>query len=141
MNQVKLSPLQRADGSAAFSANGYTVICAVNGPVEVQRRDELPEEAALDVLIHPAAGAGSKNSFIDHLTRMLIPVLACRYSRKTSGSNRTKYTSTCDPYTGTSANVDPGISTGHRDTIRQRLCAWCDPGRLCMFLGLPLDTC
>lgn len=53
-----LSPLHRADGSATFSQNGYTVIGAVNGPIEVQRRDELPEEAAVDVIVRPAAGVG-----------------------------------------------------------------------------------
>ena len=50
--------LQRADGSASYSWNGYSVIGAVNGPIEVQRRDELPEEAAIDVVVRPAAGAG-----------------------------------------------------------------------------------
>ncbi|PBP17885.1 hypothetical protein BUE80_DR011456 [Diplocarpon rosae] len=53
-----LSHLHRADGSATFSQNGFTVIGAVNGPLEIQRRDELPEEAAIDVLIRPAAGVG-----------------------------------------------------------------------------------
>jgi exosome complex component RRP46 len=53
---VLLSHLHRADGSATFSQNGYTVIGSVNGPIEVQRRDELPEEAAVDVLVRPAAG-------------------------------------------------------------------------------------
>lgn len=53
-----LSHLHRADGSATFSQNGYTVIGAVNGPIEVQRRDELPEEAAVDVVVRPAAGVG-----------------------------------------------------------------------------------
>jgi exosome complex component RRP46 len=55
-----LSYLHRADGSATFSQNGYTVIGAVNGPIEVQRRDELPEEAAIDVIIRPAAGVGGQ---------------------------------------------------------------------------------
>ena len=55
---VTLSHLYRADGSATFSQNGYTVIGAVNGPIEVQRRDELPEEAAVDVIVRPAAGVG-----------------------------------------------------------------------------------
>ncbi|KAM3086598.1 exosome non-catalytic core subunit rrp46 [Clarireedia jacksonii] len=55
---VLLSPLPRADGSAEFSQNGYTVLGAVNGPIEVQRRDELPEEAAIDVIVRPAAGVG-----------------------------------------------------------------------------------
>jgi len=53
-----LSHLHRADGSATFSQNGYTVIGAVNGPIEVQRRDELPEEAAVDVIVRPATGVG-----------------------------------------------------------------------------------
>lgn len=57
---VILSHLHRADGSATFSQNGYTVIGAVNGPIEVLRRDELPEEAAIEVLVRPAAGVGGK---------------------------------------------------------------------------------
>jgi exosome complex component RRP46 len=53
-----LSLLHRADGSATFSQNGFTVIGAVNGPIEVTRRDELPEEAAVDVIVRPASGVG-----------------------------------------------------------------------------------
>ena len=53
-----LGDLDRADGSATYTANGYQIICAVNGPVEVQRRDELPEEAAIEVNVRPAAGVG-----------------------------------------------------------------------------------
>ncbi|EPE25924.1 Ribosomal protein S5 2-like protein [Glarea lozoyensis ATCC 20868] len=55
---ASLSHLHSADGSATFSQNGYTVIGAVNGPIEVQRRDELPEEAAVDIVVRPAAGVG-----------------------------------------------------------------------------------
>lgn len=51
-------PLARADGSVAFSSGLYTVIAGVNGPVEVQRRDELPEEAAIEVNLRPASGIG-----------------------------------------------------------------------------------
>lgn len=57
-----LAPLTRADGSASFSSNGYSIIGAVNGPIDVQRRDELPEEAAVDVVIRPASGVGGKRS-------------------------------------------------------------------------------
>ena len=53
-----LSPLLRADGSASYSCDGYSVIGAVNGPLEVQRRDELPEEAAIEVALRPVAGVG-----------------------------------------------------------------------------------
>lgn len=55
-----LSDLHRADGSATFSQNGYSVIGAVNGPLEVSRRDELPEEAAIEVNVRPASGVGSE---------------------------------------------------------------------------------
>jgi exosome complex component RRP46 len=52
------APLHRADGSATYSANGYTVLGSVNGPIEVQRRDELAEEAAIEIHIRPASGVG-----------------------------------------------------------------------------------
>ena len=58
MDQSLSSPLSRADGSVSHSRNGYSVICAVNGPIEVQRREEIPAEATLDVLIRPETGNG-----------------------------------------------------------------------------------
>lgn len=57
---ASLSVLHRADGSVSYSHNGYTVIGAINGPIEVQRRDEIPEEAFIEVNIRPAAGVGSE---------------------------------------------------------------------------------
>lgn len=56
---VALTHLNRADGSATYTHNGYSIIGAVNGPIEVQRRDELPEEAAIEVNVRPAMGVGS----------------------------------------------------------------------------------
>jgi exosome complex component RRP46 len=57
--QTSLHPLNRADGSATYtSPNGYSILAAVNGPVEVQRRDELPDEAHLEVNIRPHDGVG-----------------------------------------------------------------------------------
>lgn len=64
MADTTLSPLHRADGSATYSKNGYSVVAAVNGPIEVQRRDELPEEAAVDVVVRPAAGVGGKDQLV-----------------------------------------------------------------------------
>lgn len=58
MESASLNPLYRADGSATYTSNGYAILAAVNGPMEVQRRDELPEEAAIDVAIRPASGVG-----------------------------------------------------------------------------------
>lgn len=57
-----LSDLPRVDGSATFSLDGYTIIGSVNGPIEVQRRDELPEEAVVDVIVRPASGVGGKKN-------------------------------------------------------------------------------
>lgn len=58
---AELSILHRADGSARYSAAGYTVVAAVNGPIEVQRRDELAQHAALEVNVRPAIGVGSES--------------------------------------------------------------------------------
>ena len=60
MAPPSLNTLHRADGSATCSSNGYSVVAAVNGPIDVQRRDELPEEAAIDVAIRPASGVGGQ---------------------------------------------------------------------------------
>jgi exosome complex component RRP46 len=60
--EVTLTHLNRADGSATYTHNGYSLIGAVNGPIEVLRRDEMPEEATIEVNIRPAVGVGSMNS-------------------------------------------------------------------------------
>ncbi|KAJ9658544.1 exosome non-catalytic core subunit rrp46 [Coniosporium apollinis] len=68
-----LNPLRRPDGSATHSQNGYTVIGAVNGPIEVQRRDEIPDEAAIEVNVRPATGVGSpKERHIEHILTALL---------------------------------------------------------------------
>lgn len=70
---VILTHLNRADGSATYTHLGYSIIGAVNGPIEVQRRDELPEEAAIEVNVRPAAGVGS--AYFDYLTANTIDIL------------------------------------------------------------------
>jgi exosome complex component RRP46 len=59
--RADFDPLYRADGSAQYSAAGYSIVGSINGPIEVQRRDELPEEAAIEVNIRPAAGVGGES--------------------------------------------------------------------------------
>jgi hypothetical protein len=90
-----LSHLHRADGSATFSQNGYTVIGAVNGPIEVQRRDELPEEAAVDVVVRPAAGVGGM--FLNDVSLFLPPLVFLRTLMW------------CFRYTGEAPRIDPTI--------------------------------
>ncbi|KAF1847154.1 uncharacterized protein K460DRAFT_413952 [Cucurbitaria berberidis CBS 394.84] len=57
--EVTLTHLNRADGSATYTHIGYSIIGAVNGPIEVQRRDEQPEDATIEVNVRPAVGVGS----------------------------------------------------------------------------------
>jgi exosome complex component RRP46 len=56
--QVTFNTLPHADGSATYTHAGYTVVGTVNAPLEAQRRDELPEEAFLEVNLRPASGTG-----------------------------------------------------------------------------------
>ena len=56
--QVTTSSLHRADGSATYTDSLFSVLAAVNGPVEVSRRDELPEEATIEVNVRPGSGIG-----------------------------------------------------------------------------------
>ncbi|KAI0911794.1 hypothetical protein F4824DRAFT_116045 [Ustulina deusta] len=71
--EALLSHLHKADGSATYSYAGYTVIGAVNGPIEAQKRDELPEEAIIDVIVRPAAGVGGTRE--RHLESLLQSTL------------------------------------------------------------------
>lgn len=56
--QITTSTLNRADGSSTYTDSLFSVLAAVNGPVEVSRRDELPEEATIEVNIRPGSGVG-----------------------------------------------------------------------------------
>ncbi|EFQ29228.1 exosome complex subunit Rrp46 [Colletotrichum graminicola] len=77
--QARISHLPRADGSATFSRGGYCVVSSVNGPMEVQRRDENPFESVVDVVVRPAAGVGGTGerqleNILQSALRQLIPV-------------------------------------------------------------------
>ena len=62
MAELRYRPLDQADGSAEFSFNDYKVLAAVNGPLEASKRDELPEEAAIEVLIRPITGVAGRET-------------------------------------------------------------------------------
>ncbi|RKF60683.1 Exosome complex component RRP46 [Erysiphe neolycopersici] len=70
---IHLSSLPRADGSATFTENGITIIGAVNGPLEISRRDENPEAAVVDVTIRPAVGsAGTRERHLESLLQSTL---------------------------------------------------------------------
>ena len=56
--EAAFHPLSRADGSATYTSSLTTVLAAVNGPVEVTRRDEIPDAAAIEVNVRPSSGVG-----------------------------------------------------------------------------------
>lgn len=115
---VVLSPLAQADGSASYTSNGYSVIAAVNGPVEVQRRDEIPEASAIDVVLRPAVGVGGKN--IELFKRRTPSMLTCfsRSTGKTSGIHYRKDTATSDPCLGASTYTNSGYAASRCCTRR-----------------------
>jgi exosome complex component RRP46 len=55
---ITTSPLHRTDGSATCTTQLFSILAAANGPIEVQRRDELPEEAFIEVNIRLGSGVG-----------------------------------------------------------------------------------
>ncbi|NWS50479.1 EXOS5 protein, partial [Probosciger aterrimus] len=52
----ELGPLSRPDGSAAFLQGDTSVLAALYGPAEAKGNRELPERAALEVLLRPKVG-------------------------------------------------------------------------------------
>lgn len=106
-----LSHLHRTDGSATFTFNGYTVIGAVNGPLEISRRDELPEEAAVDVLVRPAAGVGGMKamSVIVNLSNLLHT----RYTGTSSRINSSIYSPSNYTHPQFPSNTHPNYPTNY----------------------------
>lgn len=72
---TQLHTLHRSTGSAhhVSAMLGQEVLCSVNAPVEVQRRDELPNEAFIDVHIRPNHGVGMiKERHLEDLVQGLV---------------------------------------------------------------------
>lgn len=70
---VSFLPLHSADGSAIFEQDGFSIIGSVNGPIEIMKRDEHPEEAVVDVVVRPAVGVGGTRE--RHLESIIQPTL------------------------------------------------------------------
>lgn len=73
---VTFNALPHADGSVEYGHAGYTILATVNGPIEPQRRDELPEEAFLEVHVREASGSGGR-SFYYQRRIYSFDILAC----------------------------------------------------------------
>jgi exosome complex component RRP46 len=76
-----INTLRNPDGSATHTALGYTIVGSVNGPIEVSRRDELPEEVTLEVTVRPAVGVGSEQPLHTICTRYAYSLLVLHPNR------------------------------------------------------------
>ena len=71
-----LNNLHRPDGSATYFSptTGHKIVCSVNGPLEVGRRDaQKPEEAIIDVLVRTGTGpTGVGERYVEGIVRDLV---------------------------------------------------------------------
>lgn len=112
---TSLSALTRADGSTTYAYNGFTIVAAVNGPIEVQKRDELPEEAVLDVSVRPAAGVGSTTT--SPRTTEILPKHSLRHKGAIPGVGPAENIAPCHICHRLSPDVD-STYTSSRDLAR-----------------------
>ena len=68
-----LGTLSRADGSATYIHNDYSILCGVNFPVEAPPRTSLPEECYVEVHVRPHNGVGQVKE--RHLERLVADTL------------------------------------------------------------------
>lgn len=52
----KFGSLNRPDGSAEYTEYGYSIVCSVNGPMEVRARDEDVRYATIECIVRPEQG-------------------------------------------------------------------------------------
>lgn len=69
----ELGFLPFADGSASFTQATTTVFASVNGPMEVKPRDELPQEAFIEVIVRPAIGVAGIHTLLSLSLSLSIP--------------------------------------------------------------------
>ncbi|KAK9457410.1 ribosomal protein S5 domain 2-type protein [Dipodascopsis uninucleata] len=69
--------LYRADGSASWTIGNASFIASVSGPMEVQKRDEIPDIAYIEMIVRPDVGVTSpREQFLeDRIRRTISPVI------------------------------------------------------------------
>ncbi|KAF3932182.1 hypothetical protein ABW20_dc0108973 [Dactylellina cionopaga] len=58
--EITLCPLPQADGSCQYfcPTSRTSILTSVNGPIEVRAKDELPNDATIEVVVKPGIGVG-----------------------------------------------------------------------------------
>lgn len=129
--EATFSTLPHADGSATYSWQGYTIHCAVNGPIERQRRDELPEEAYLEVNLRPPSRSGGD----PHLTQPIQSKYTdpeYRHSRAHPRNHPPPHPSLPHPHTSAPTHSHPTNTSNHLDA---RVCVHRRSGPSISFLS------
>ncbi|KAI3406285.2 RRP46 [Candida oxycetoniae] len=80
MFQVHTSILDNADGSAELTLDDTKVLVSVSGPIESKQRQELPQQASLEIIVRPAKGLSTtKEKLLEDKLRSLLQNVLIRY--------------------------------------------------------------
>ncbi|RLV95766.1 Exosome complex component RRP46 [Spathaspora sp. JA1] len=75
-----MSTLDNADGSAELVIGNTKVIASVSGPIEPKQRQELPNQASLEIIIRPAKGLSTtREKLLEDKLRALLQSIIIRY--------------------------------------------------------------
>ncbi|EGW33128.1 uncharacterized protein SPAPADRAFT_136405 [Spathaspora passalidarum NRRL Y-27907] len=78
--QVQMSVLDNSDGSAELIIGNTKVIASVSGPIEPKQRQELPNQASLEIIIRPAKGLSTtREKLLEDKLRALLQSIIIRY--------------------------------------------------------------
>ncbi|KAG7661470.1 RRP46 [[Candida] subhashii] len=78
--QVKTSILDNADGSAELIIGNSKVIVSVCGPIEPKQRQELPNQASLEIIVRPSTGLSTtREKLLEDKLRSLLQSIIIRY--------------------------------------------------------------
>ncbi|CAI5757699.1 unnamed protein product [Candida verbasci] len=78
--QVKTSILSNSDGSAELIIGGTKVLVSISGPIEPKIRQELPNQASLDIIIRPYKGLSTtREKLLEDKLRQLLQSIIIRY--------------------------------------------------------------
>lgn len=112
---VSFTPLHSADGSVIFEQDGFSIIGSVNGPIEIMKRDEHPEEAVVDVVVRPAVGVGGKRH-PKVATACSTQLTHQRYKGAPSRVHHPAHSSPAHSDSKLPANSDTGHTSNRKDT-------------------------
>ncbi|KAI5966176.1 RRP46 [Candida pseudojiufengensis] len=78
--QVNTSILDNADGSAELKLNNTKTIVSINGPIDPKPRQELPQQASLEIIIRPAIGLSTtREKLLEDKIRSLLQSIIIRF--------------------------------------------------------------